>query len=244
MKSLVTKVALVTGGNKGIGPGIVRKLAESGANIAFTYSKGTSKAKVLEAEIIEGRAEAIAIKTNTSSTQEIKDAIDQIIAKYGRIDILVNCAGSMVPKKTPADASDEILAKIWQKSLFGAAQMVSELTPYLSDGGRIINIGSCADQHSDFVITGNYATARETLAIYTRYWSKKMSKKNITVNIVQPGLIETHHIEGIPDRILDTVVLKHFGKPHDIGNIVSYLAGTKGRSITGATFTIDGGMYV
>lgn len=244
MKSLVTKVALVTGGNKGIGPGIVRKLADSGATVAFTYAKGASKAKVLEAEIIERRVEAIAIKANTSNNEEIKATIDEIIAKYGKIDILVNCAGSLIPKKTPKDASDQALAKLWQKSLFGAAQMVSLITPYLGDGGRIITIGSCAEQHSGFVITGNYATARETLAIYTRYWSQKLAKKNITVNIVQPGLIDTHHIDGIPDRILDTVALKRFGKPHDVGNIVSYLASKKGSYITGATFTIDGGLYV
>jgi 3-oxoacyl-[acyl-carrier protein] reductase len=243
MKSLVTKVALVTGGNKGIGPIIVKKLAEGGATVAFTYCKGTAKAKDLEAEIIESRFEAIAIKTNTSSNEEIKAAIDQIIAKYGRIDILVNCAGSLIPKKTPPDASEEILAKIWQRSLFGAAQMVNQLTPYLSDGGRIITIGSYAEQHSGFVFTGNYATARETLAIYNRYWSQKLAKKNITVNIVQPSLIDTLHIEGITERILDTVSLKRFGKPHDVGNIVFYLASKKGSYISGATFTIDGGLY-
>lgn len=244
MKSLVTKVALVTGGNKGIGPGIVRKLADCGATVIFTYSKGSAKAKVLEAEIIESRVEAVAIKANTSNSEEIKIAIDQIIAKYGKIDILVNCAGSLIPKKTPVDASELALSKIWQKSLFGAAQMVSQLTPYLGTGGRIITIGTCAGHHTGFVITGNYAAARETLAIYTRYWSQKLAKKNITVNIVQPGLIDTSHIHGLPDRILDTVPLKRFGKPHDVGNIVSYLASKKGSYITGATFTIDGGMQI
>ena len=242
MKSLVTKVALVTGGNKGIGPGIVRKLAENGATVVFTYSKGTSKAKVLEAEIIEKRIEAIAIKANTSNKEEIKAAVDQIIAKYGRIDILINCAGSVIPKKTPHDASEQLLSRIWQKSLFGAAQMVNHLTPFLENGGRIITIGSCARQHSGFVITGNYAAARETLAIYTRYWSQKLARKNITVNIVQPGLIDLDHIQGVSDRILDTVPLRRFGKPHDVGNIVSYLASKKGSYITGATFTIDGGL--
>jgi len=177
MKSLVTKVDLVTGGNKGIGRSIVRKLANSGATVAFTYHKGTAKAKVLEAEIIESRLEAIAIKINTSDSAEIKTAIEQVIAKYGRIDILVNCAGSMIPKKTLQDVNRKDLEKTWQKSLFGAAHMISQLTPYMEDGGRIITIGNCAEQHSRFVSTGSFAAARETLSIYNRFWSKKLAKK-------------------------------------------------------------------
>lgn len=242
MKSLVTKVALVTGGNKGIGPGIVRKLAANGSTVVFTYSKGTSKARVLEAEIIETRVDALAIKTDTSNGEDIKCVLETIIDKYGKIDILVNCAGSFITKKKSLKSAEE-LAKTWQKSLFGAVQMVSQVTPYLTEGGRIITIGSCADQESGFVVTGNYASSREALAIYTRFWSQKMAKKNVTVNIVQPGFIDTHHGHIDRNRILDTIPLKRFGKPHDVGNIVSYLASKKASYITGATFTIDGGMF-
>ena len=242
MKSLVTKVALVTGGNKGIGRGIVRKLADSGAIVVFTYHKGDAKAKVLEAEIIESRGEAIAIKINTSESEEIKTVIERIITKYGRIDILVNCAGSLIPRKMPPNSSKKDLEKIWKKSLFDAAQMVSQLTPYLEDEGRIITIGNFAEQNSDFVMTGNYAAAKENLGIYTRFWSKKLAKKNITVNIVQPGLIGTGNIHNTQEGLIDKIALKRFGKPQDVGNIVSYLASKKGNYITGATFTIDGGL--
>jgi 3-oxoacyl-[acyl-carrier protein] reductase len=243
MKLLVTKVALVTGGNKGIGPGIVRKLADSGAIVAFTYTKGTTKAKVLEAEIIESCVDALAIKTNTDNREQIQAAIDIILSKYGKIDILVNCAGSLIAQKKQLGDNQEDLAKKWQKSLFGAAQMVSQITPYLEAGSRIITIGSCAENQSCFVVTGNYAAAREAFNNYTRYWSQKLAKKNITVNIVQPRPIDTHHSHDVKDRILDTVTLKRFGKPHDVGNIVSYLASKKASYITGATFTIDGGLF-
>jgi 3-oxoacyl-[acyl-carrier protein] reductase len=110
MKSLVIKVVLVTGGNKGIGSDIVRKLADGGATVVFIYCKGTAKAKVLEAQTIERRVEAIAIKADTSDKEEIKATINQIMAKYGKIDILVNCAGSLISKNTPPDA----VIKLWQ----------------------------------------------------------------------------------------------------------------------------------
>jgi 3-oxoacyl-[acyl-carrier protein] reductase len=248
MNTLINKTAFVTGGSRGIGAGIVKRLAEEGANVVFTYVSSTEKAEKLAAILEEKDIKALPIKADTGNEAEITHAVEQAVAHFGKIDIVVNSAGLFVTGGI--DATDADLAafkKQWDVNVHGVVHTVRTALPYMTSGGRIINIGSTGGSRSPYAGIGDYAATKAALAAYTRSWARDLGSKNITVNIIQPGLIDTdmNPADGpYSASMLQSVALGRYGKPNDIAAVVAFLASEDAQYITGTTLNVDGGQTI
>lgn len=246
MKNLSGKISIVTGGSRGIGAGIVRKLAEEGAIVAFTFLRATDKARAIEAEVNRLGGKALAFRADAANCTEMATVVEEVVRRFGKVDILVNNAGIFKMASINDPNQDvQALANMWRINVLGIAQTIRIILPYLKEGGRIISIGSGAADRSPFEGIGDYSATKAALAGYTRGWARDLASRNICVNVVQPGLIDT---DLKPDdqytiaNMLKPVALKRFGTLGEIGNVVAFLASDKASYITGATITVDGGL--
>jgi 3-oxoacyl-[acyl-carrier protein] reductase len=245
MRGLTNKVAFVTGGSRGIGAGIVRALAAEGVRVAFTYVRGVEPAQALVAALEEAGGQVLALQADTAQPAEVKQAIQSVVAHFGQLDILVNNAGVFVSSLVDEAAPDEAaLAHLWQVNTYGTAQTVRAAAEYLSTGGRIINIGSGSNIRTPYAGTSDYAASKGALAAYTRGWARDLAPRHITVNIIQPGLIETDMTPTDPAKVaslLQSIMLGRLGTTQDVGEVVAFLASEAAGYITGATLNVDGG---
>ncbi|GAB3772071.1 SDR family oxidoreductase [Spirosoma horti] len=245
MSKLKGKVAFVTGGSRGIGAGIVQRLAEEGANVAFTYVSSQEKAQTLATELETLGVRALAIKADTGSDEEIDAAINAVVETFGQIDIVVNSAGLFITGTIDAtDADRAAFQKQWEVNVHGAVHAVRRALPYMGAGSRIISIGSTGGSRSPYAGIGDYAATKAALAAYTRSWARDLGGKNITANIIQPGLIDTdmNPADGPhSSAMLQSVALGRYGNPTDIGAAVAFLASEDAQYITGITLNVDGG---
>ena len=244
MSKLKNKIAFVTGGSRGIGAAIVRSLAEEGASVIFTYISSPEKAEALVSELKSQGRTVKAVKANTASQDEINAAISAATAE-GNIDILVNSAGLFITGAIHDEIADlEALRQQWEVNVLGVAHTVRSILPKMNDGGRIITIGSTGAGRSPYPGVGDYSATKAALAAYTRSWARDLGHRNITVNIIQPGLINTdmNPSDGpFSANMLQAVALGRYGEPKDIGVAVSFLASSDAQYITGATLNVDGG---
>ncbi|MDX7986742.1 3-oxoacyl-ACP reductase FabG [Xenorhabdus sp. 12] len=243
MSSLAGKVALVTGGSRGIGAAIARTLAAQGADIAITYSTSQDKAQEVAAEIrsLGRRAEIIA--ADATDANQVIAAVDTIVAKLGQLDILVNNAGNFltgtIDQLTLDDFERTISVNL--RAVFAATM---QATKYLPDGGRIISIGSCLATRTGKSGLSLYATSKAALVGFTKGVARDLGARRITVNLVQPGPTNTDMNPADGPRAPSTLaglVLPAFGHPEDIAATVLHLAGDGGNFITGSVFDVDGG---
>jgi 3-oxoacyl-[acyl-carrier protein] reductase len=245
MSRLANKTALVTGGSRGIGAGIVRSLALEGANVVFTYVNSAEKAQALVKEIQGLGVTVVAVKADTGVLDDINAAVSAAVEKFGNIDILVNSAGLFVTGSVDAaDADLEGFARQWNVNVFGVAHTVRTVLPFMKEGGRIINVGSTGASRSPYPGIGDYAATKAALAAYTRSWARDLGSRKITVNIIQPGLINTDmnpEDGAFSSEMLKAVALGHYGQPHDIGTAVAFLSSDEARYLTGVTLNVDGG---
>lgn len=245
MSKLKGKIAFVTGGSRGIGAAIVNRLAQDGADVAFTYVNSAQKAGELVTAIEAYGVQALAIKADTASDQEITDAIRKVIEKFGKLDILVNSAGLFITGNVDDPAADlEGFKRQWAVNTLGVAHTVRTAVAYLPIGGRIISIGTTGASRSPFPGIGDYVATKAALAAYTRSWARDLGSKQITVNVVQPGLINTdmNPSDGpFSEFMLQSVALGHYGLPQDIAAAVAFLASDDANYITGTTLNVDGG---
>lgn len=242
MSKLKNKTAFVTGGSRGIGAGIVRQLAAEGANVIFTYVNSEEKAQALVEEIKLLGVKAKAIKADTGNKDSIDFAIKEA-SEWG-IDILVNSAGLFVTGEIDKKNDLSKLQQQWEVNVHGVVHTVRSILPLMKDGGRIISIGSTGASRSPYPGIGDYAATKAALAAYTRSWARDLGSRNITVNIIQPGLIDTdmNPADGpFSAQMLQSVALRHYGEPKDIGMAVTFLASDEARYITGVTLNVDGG---
>lgn len=242
MYKLKNKTAFVTGGSRGIGAGIVRQLAAEGANVIFTYVNSEEKAHALVDEIKSLGVKAKAVKADTGNNEEIDFAIKEA-SEWG-IDILVNSAGLFVTGEIDKENDLSKLQKQWEVNVRGVVHTVRSILPLMKDGGRIISIGSTSASRSPYSGIGDYAATKAALAAYTRSWARDLGSRNITVNIIQPGLINTdmNPADGpFSSHMLQSVALGHYGEPKDIGMAVAFLASDEARYITGVTLNVYGG---
>lgn len=243
MSKLSNKTALVTGGSRGIGAGIVRQLAQEGANVVFTYVSSSEKAAALVKEVEAYGVKASAIKADTANIEEIKAAVSAVAASG--IDILVNNAGVFVTGAVDdSTANTEAFKRQWDINVLGVAHTVRSVLPFMRDGGRIITIGSTGASRSPYPGIGDYTATKAALAAYTRSWARDLGGRNITVNIIQPGLINTdmNPADGsFSAHMLQAVALARYGEPKDIGAAVAFLASEDAQYITGVTLNVDGG---
>jgi 3-oxoacyl-[acyl-carrier protein] reductase len=241
------KVALVTGGSRGIGAAIAQRLAQDGATVAISYSASADKADALVKQIEKAGGKAAAFKADQSKRSEVENLVKSVATKFGKLDILVNNAGVFVLAEAGNPANDQdALDHQFAVNVTGVAAAVNAAANILPKGGRIITIGSVAGDSTPFTGAADYSATKAAVAGYTRGWSRDLGPKGITVNTIQPGPIAT---DMNPDDNGDfaqslkaKTSLGRYGKPEEVAAAVAFLAGPDAAYITGTTLDVDGGM--
>lgn len=234
------KVALVTGGSRGIGAGIVRRLAVDGAGVAFTYATSGAKAQELVREVEASGGNAIAFKADSGSAEELQNVVNQTVSKLGSLDIFVSNAGilkiALLDQFTLEDF-DQMLAVNVRAAFVGIQAAARDM----KDGGRIITIGSNTAIRTAFPGASVYTMTKSALTGLVRGAAIDLAPRSITVNNVQPGPTATDMNSARVDLIKALIPLKRMGDVSEIAGLVAYLASEEAGFITGASLTIDGG---
>jgi len=242
-KQLTGKVALVTGGSRGIGAAIAKRLARDGAAVAITYTIAQQKADEVVRTIKDAGGQALAIQADSADAEAVKSAITATVQTLGRLDVLVNNAGIAVVKPLDQFSLDDFdrMVAVNVRGVFVAAQ---EAARHMGDGGRIITIGSVNADRMPFIGGSVYAMTKAAVAGLTRGLARDLGPRNITVNTIQPGPIDTdmNPAEGPSAESLKSLMaLKRYGHGDEIAAMVAYLASPEAGFVTGASLTIDGG---
>jgi 3-oxoacyl-[acyl-carrier protein] reductase len=241
--TLTGKRALVTGASRGIGASIAKALAAEGADVAITYEKSAESAAEVVASIKAKGRKAVAIQADSADVAAVQASVEKTVAELGGLDILVNNAGIL----RVGELKDISLADI--DALLNVnvrAQIIASKAAlaHLGKCGRIITIGSYfADRVPASVLTV-YSATKAALAAFTKGLARELGPKEITVNLVQPGSIDTDMNQAhgpFGDTLRQFMALGHYGAPEDIANAVTFLASPKAQYITGSTLTVDGG---
>jgi 3-oxoacyl-[acyl-carrier protein] reductase len=242
-KKLAGKVALVTGGSRGIGAGIAKRLAADGASVAITYSKGAEAAAAVVKSIEAEGGKALAIQADAADPASAKNAVEKTVSTFGRLDILVNNAGTAIPKPFE-EATQEELDLVIDINFRGVLAATQAALKHLKEGGRIITIGSCVGERMMTPGLAAYAATKGAVKMFTQGLSREVGERGITVNNVQPGPIDTDlnpaASEWATPQIANTA-LKRYGHVDDIAAMVAFVAGPEASYITGANLTVDGG---
>ena len=242
-KKLEGKVALITGGSRGIGAGIAKRLAGDGASVAITYTKGADAAAVVVKEIERGGGKALAIQADATDAGAVNAAVEKTAATFGRIDILVNNAGTAIPKKF----EDTTLAEMDQMinlNLRGAFVATQAALKHMKDGGRIIMIGSCVGERMMTPGLVAYAATKGAIKMFTQGLSREVGGRGITVNNIQPGPIDTDLNPAAGDWAAPqkaATALNRYGTVDEVAALVAFVASPAAAYITGANLTVDGG---
>ncbi|MGJ3509177.1 SDR family NAD(P)-dependent oxidoreductase [Enemella sp. A6] len=243
MGELDGKVALVTGGSRGIGAAIAAKLADHGADVAFTYLRATDDAERVTDRITRARRKAVAIQSDSADPQQVIDAVDKTVETLGSIDILVNNAGVFHTGPLQSVTQQELQAElaIHVAAAFIASQHASRVMPA---GGRIISIGSCFAERVPYAGLTLYAMTKSALIGLTKGLARDLGPRGITATVLHPGCTDTdmNPADG-PDAAneLPYIAVGHYAEPDDIAAAVAHLAGKGGRYVTGTAISVDGG---
>lgn len=243
---LVGKRALVTGGSRGIGAEIVRRLAADGAAVAFTYAASAAHAEKVVAEVAASGGEAVAFRADSADPTQVADAVEQTVAELGGLDILVNnsAVAHIAPiDDFPAEEFDRLVAI----NIGGVYWAVRSAIRYLGEGARIINIGSINADRIPGPGLSVYGMTKGAVSSFTRGLARDLGPRGITVNNVQPGPIDTdaNPDDGAFAESLKQVVAQgRYGHTSDVASLVSFLAGPESGYITGAHLNVDGGFTV
>jgi 3-oxoacyl-[acyl-carrier protein] reductase len=243
MSELNGKVALVTGGSRGIGAAIATRLAELGADVAITYAQSKERADEVVGQITAQGRRGQAIKADSASADEVVSAVEQVVDHLGSLDILVNNAG-IFPfgpiSDVPLEDVDRALG-IHARATFLASQAAVR---HMAEGGRIISIGSNLAERVPFSGVTLYAMSKSALIGFTRGLARELGDRGITVNLVQPGATATdmNPADGpSADGQRALSALGRYADPSEVADTVAFLSGGGGRNITGSVLTVDGG---
>jgi len=238
-----TRIALVTGGARGIGAAIVERLATDGAAVAFTYARAEQPARALVDRLTEAGARVLAIQADSADPDAVTSAVDRTLAEFGRIDVLVNNAavGSFGPVE--ALTLDEIQAML-DVNVRGVVLATRAVVPHLERGGRIVHIGSVNAQTTPFPGASVYAATKGAVSSFTRGLAWELGPRGITVTDVQPGSVDTdsNPAEG-PNADLqrERTADGRFGRPEEVAGLVAFLVSVAADHITGSSIVMDGG---
>ena len=243
MKTLAKKVALVTGGSRGIGAAIVKKLTAEGASVAFTYQKSEELARRVANEVAAEGGEALAIHADNSDALSVINTVHETARRFGRLDILVNNAGIGMYKHITEFAIEDFdnIVQVNVKAVFAASQAAIQ---YLKGGGTIITIGSCQAERMPGPGGSLYAMSKSALIGLTKGMARDLGPDKITANLIQPGPIDTdmNPAEGeFASFLHGLMAVPRHGHPDEIAGMVAYLASQEAAFVTGADLLIDGG---
>jgi 3-oxoacyl-[acyl-carrier protein] reductase len=243
LKALEGKTALVTGGSRGIGAAIARRLAADGANVAVTYSKDADAAASVVRELQSAGVKAIAIQANATDAEAGRAAVEQTVATFGRLDVLVNNAGTAIPK-TFEEATLEEMDRVIDINLRGTLVVTHAALKHMKNGGRIITIGSCVGERDMTPGLVPYAATKGAIKMFAQGLSREVGARGITVNNIQPGPIDTDLNPAAdewaaPQRA--NTALGRYGTVDEVAALVAFVSGPEASYITGANLTVDGG---
>ena len=243
MSKLANKVALVTGGSRGIGAAIAKRLAGDGASVAITYAKDADAASAVVKAIEQNGGKAVAIQADSADTKAVQAAVEKTVTTFGRLDVLVNNAGTAIPKpfeETPVEEMDHVIAI----NLRGVLVATQASLKHIGEGGRIIMIGSCVGERVVAPGLVAYWATKGAVKMFAQGLSREVGSRGITVNNVQPGPIDTDLNPAAGDWAVPQKAatgLGRYGTVEEVAALVSFVAGPESSYITGANLTVDGG---
>jgi acetoacetyl-CoA reductase len=239
------RVAIVTGGGRGIGLSICQRLLRGGAQVAAGYSRDVGAAQRLADE---HPGKVTIHQGNIANVDDCERVVEEVVAQHGRVDILVNNAG-ITADKTVRRMTPEEWNHVVQVNLNGAFYMSRAALPHMTEAGygRIVNISSVIGERGN-IGQANYAAAKSGLFGLTKSLALETARRGITVNCVAPGFIETDMVATVPDEVLERIVgeipVGRLGDPDEIARVVEFVVAKESGYITGAIFSVNGGLYM
>ncbi|CAH0339953.1 SDR family oxidoreductase [Rhizobium sp. CECT 9324] len=246
------KVVLITGGSRGLGAATAEAFANHGADVAISYASSADKAETVVAKLKAKGVRAIAVKSDQSDLNSAKPLIDRVMAEFGRLDILVNNAGIAIQGQLVDDPEldGENYNRQWQVNVMGTIANTRAAASKLTDGGRIIFIGSLLGAAVPFPGVADYAGTKWALAGYAKGIARDLGPRNITVNVVQPGIMPTDMAADVAgelpnrDAILDMHPIRRIATLEEVAETICFLAGPNAGYINGETVNIAGGLAI
>jgi 3-oxoacyl-[acyl-carrier protein] reductase len=242
-KKLEGKIAFVTGGSRGIGAAIAKRLAADGAKVAITYTKGADAAASVVKTIQDAGGKAIAIAADSTTPGAVEAAIKKTVATFGGLDVLVNNAGTAIPKKFE-DTTLEELDSLIDLNIRGAFIATHAALKKMKNGGRIIMIGSCVGERCMTPGLVPYSATKGAIKMFAQGLSREVGSRGITVNNIQPGPIDTDLNPASGDWAAPqkaATALGRYGSVDEVAALVAFVASPEAAYITGANLTVDGG---
>jgi len=246
MKLLQGKTAIITGASRGIGRGIAKIFAEHGANVAFTYSSSVQAAEELEKELSQYGVQVKGYQSNAGDFQEAQKLVDDVVATFGTVDVLINNAGitkDNLLMRISEDDFDKVI-EVNLKSVFNMTKAVQR-TMLKNKAGSIINMSSVVGVKGNAGQT-NYAASKAGVIGFSKSVAIELGSRNIRCNVIAPGFIETEMTEKLSADVVEgwrnAIPLKRGGTPDDVANLCVFLASDMSSYITGQTINVDGGM--
>jgi 3-oxoacyl-[acyl-carrier protein] reductase len=247
-KNLEGKIALVTGGSRGIGAAIAQRLAIDGAHVAISYSSSPDRADAVVTQIeAEGR-HGLAFRADQVDPEQASALAGGVLEHFGRLDILVNNAGVFVTGTVDDPAVDRgALDRQLDINVRGLADVVRAVLPGLTDGGRIVSIATAGSAGTSVAFAGiaDYVATKAAVVAYTKGWARDLGPRGITVNAVLPGPIDTEMNPSGGDSaaaLAGATALGRYGRVEEVASAVAFLVGPEASYITGSALTVDGGL--
>src|SRR6202049_2367984 len=243
-KKLEGKIALITGGSRGIGAAIAKRLAADGADVAITYTKGADAAASVVKEIERAGRKVIAIQGDAADADAVKAAVQNTFENLGRLDVLVNNPGTAIPKPFE-EATLEEMDRVLDINVRGVYVATQAALKHRKSGGRVITIGSAVGERVAAPGLVPYAGTKGAVKMFTQALAREIGGRGITVNNVQPGPIDTELNPASGDWAVPqkaATALDRYGRVDEIAAMVAFVAGPEASYITGANLTVDGGM--